>query len=148
MQKIFDKAPLCNYEILTWHKTNPCPTCNNKYMPDTEYLLYFREQGVPVYGTAETKAKYYISPINVSDKDKFDHPTIKPLKFVENHIINSTSKGGIVADFFCGSGTTCVAAKNLGRQFIGIEINPKWAKVAEDRLHNTLASGQQTFFTM
>ena len=49
-----------NYEVLTWHKTNPVPTCNNKYLSDTEYLLFFREKGVKIYGTYETKKKYYV----------------------------------------------------------------------------------------
>lgn len=45
-----------------------------------------------------------------------------------------------------GGGTTCVAAKETGRQFIGIEIDPKWAKVASDRLNNIDAHGQISMF--
>ena len=80
------------------------------------------------------------------DKGNFEHPTIKPLEFVKNHIINSTGEGDIVLDPFCGSGTTCVAAKELGRQYIGIEIDPKYAKIAEDRLNGITASGQIGMF--
>lgn len=47
-----------------------------------------------------------------------------------------------------GSGTTCVACKNTNRRYIGIELNPKWHKVAVDRLNNVQADGQQTLFTM
>ncbi|MBD5086679.1 MAG: site-specific DNA-methyltransferase [Clostridiales bacterium] len=47
-----------------------------------------------------------------------------------------------------GSGTTAVACKNLGRQFIGFEVNPKWHKIAVDRLNNIQANGQMTLFTM
>lgn len=36
----------CNYDILVWGKTNPTPACNNVWLPDTEYCLYFREKGV------------------------------------------------------------------------------------------------------
>lgn len=39
-----------NTTLLSWHKTNPIPTCSNKYLPDTEYCLYVREQGVKLYG--------------------------------------------------------------------------------------------------
>ncbi len=138
----------CRFEILTWHKTNPIPTCNGKYLSDTEYCLLFREEGkTKIGGAMSTKSKYYISPCNKSDKDKFEHSTIKPLPFVQNHILNSTNANDIVFDPFMGSGTTAVACKNLGRQYIGFEINPKWHRIACDRLNNIQANGQLTFFT-
>lgn len=138
----------CRFEILTWHKTNPIPTCNGKYLSDTEYCLMFRDGGkTRIGGDMATKNKYFLSPINVSDKSKFEHPTIKPLRFVENHIINSTNEGDIVFDPFLGSGTTAVAAQNLGRQYLGFEINPKYYKIAKNRLNNINASGQMSLFT-
>lgn len=81
-------------DLLTWHKTNPIPTCCNKYLSDTEYLLFFKEKGVPLYGTYETKKKFYITDTNKMDKDKFTHPTIKPVDIIENLIINSSKVGG------------------------------------------------------
>lgn len=96
----------------------------------------------------ELKSKWYISPINQSDKEKFKHPTIKPLNLVERHIKHATQENDIVLDCFCGSGTTCVACKNTNRRYIGIELNSKWHKVAVDRLNNVQADGQQTLFTM
>ena len=56
--------------------------------------------------------------------------------------------GGLIFDPFMGSGTVAVAAKNLGRHYIGFEIDPKWHKVATDRLNNIQANGQITIFTM
>ena len=53
----------CFIDILTWHKTNPIPTCNGTYLNDTEYLIFAREKGVKVYGTYKTKFKYYVTPI-------------------------------------------------------------------------------------
>lgn len=139
----------CVMEILTWHKVNAIPACGNSYMPDTEYCLFFREAGkTRVGGTVETKAKYYLSPTNKTDKDRFSHPTIKPLAFVQNHIINSCPEGGVVLDTFMGSGTTCVAAKNTGRKYIGFEIDAKYYEVAKKRLKNEQANGQITMFTM
>ena len=85
---------------------------------------------------------------NKQDKEKFKHPTIKPLRFIENLIINSSKEGDLVFDPFVGSGTTAVAAKNLGRHYLGFEINPKWAKIAKDRLNNQQANGQMTMFAM
>lgn len=137
----------CFWELFTWHKSNPIPTCNNTYLSDTEYCLIFREKGTNLYGSYETKSKYYISNINKEDKDKYLHPTIKPLEVVKNHIINSTNENDIVLDCFCGSGTTCVAAKETGRRYIGMEIDPEYYKIAKDRLNGITANGQTSIFT-
>ena len=133
--------------MFVWHKNNPIPTCNNKYLSDTEYCLIFRENGTNLYGTYETKTKYYTSNINKEDKEKYLHPTIKPLEVVKNHIINSTKENDIVLDCFCGSGTTCVACKETGRRYIGMEIDPEYHKIAVDRLNGINANGQTSIFT-
>lgn len=137
-----------SFEILTWHKTNPQPLARNSWLSDTEYCLYFRKKGVLLNDGFELKSKWYVSPINVSDKEKFSHPTIKPLNLVERHIKHTTQEGDIVLDCFCGSGTTCVACKNTNRHYIGIEINEKWHKIAVDRLNNKQSNGQISMFTM
>lgn len=123
------------FEIFTWHKTNPIPTCNNKYLSDTEYCLMFRADGTKINGTYETKGKYFISQINKNDKDLYLHPTCKPINFVKNHIINSTNENDIVLDCFLGSGTTAVACKELGRRYIGFEIDKNYFEIAQDRLN-------------
>lgn len=58
----------CNIDILTWHKDNVLPTANNTYLNDTEYCIFAREEGVKVFGTYETKNKYYVTHTNVKDK--------------------------------------------------------------------------------
>ena len=124
----------CKTELLCWHKTNPVPTCNNKYLSDTEYLLFFREKGVKIYGSYETKKKYYVTPTNKADKDKYKHPTIKPLDIIQNLIINSSNEGDVVFDPFLGSGTTAVAAVNTNRHYIGFELYEKYFNIACQRL--------------
>lgn len=137
----------CLFEIITWHKTNPMPTCNNNYCNDTEFCLYFRERGTPIYGSMATKKKYYVSPTNVEDKSLYKHPTIKPINIIKNLITNSSSENDIVLDCFAGSGTTCVAAKELNRRFIGIEINEEYHKIACNRLNGIDSNGQLSIFT-
>lgn len=84
-----------SFEILTWHKTNPTPMTKNTFLPDTEFCLYFREKGkVKLNDGYHLKSKYYISPTNKEDKEKYKHPTIKPLELVKKHILHTTTKGG------------------------------------------------------
>lgn len=137
----------CNFEVLTWHKTNAIPTANNTYMNDTEYLVFAREKGVKIHGTVKTKMKYYVTSVNTADKKKFIHPTIKPLEIIKNLIINSTEEGDVVADFFIGSGTTAVAAKELNRQYLGFEIDSKFYEIAKKRINGITAHGQTSIFT-
>ncbi len=135
-----------NFEILTWNKDNPTPLCNNTWLPDIEYCLYFREGGVKLNDGYEYKSKWYSSPINKRDKDKFLHPTIKPLNLVKRHLLHTTQPNDIVLDCFLGSGTTAVAAKELGRHYIGFEINKDYFKIAQDRLNGIDANGQYSLF--
>ena len=65
-----------------------------------------------------------------------NHPCPKPTKWAEWLIKRSTNKCDIILDPFVGSGTSCVAAKKLNRHFIGIEISPKYCKIAKHRLAN------------
>lgn len=145
--KYFVDEKKCYFEILTWNKTNPTPTTNNSWLPDIEYCLYFREKGVILNDGYELKSKWYLSSANKNDKAKFKHPTIKPLDLVERHILHATQENDIVLDAFVGSGTTCVACKNNKRRYIGIEVNPKWHKIATDRLNGIEANGQMTIFS-
>ena len=124
----------CNIDLLTWHKTNPIPTCNNTYLSDTEYLIFAREKGVKVYGNYHTKKKYWVTPANVEDKKKYKHPTIKPLDIIETLIINSSKENDVVLDCFMGSGTTPVACTHTHRHYIGFEIDEKYFDIACQRL--------------
>lgn len=128
----------CNYEILAWHKTNPSPLVNNTYLPDTEYVLFFRQKGVRVYGNYHTKAKYYLSGTLQKEKKMYRHPTVKPIEFIERHIINSSNEGDLVLDCFAGSGTTLVACIKNNRNFIGFEREEKYCKIAEKRINEAL----------
>jgi len=61
------------------------------------------------------------------------HPTVKPADLMEWLVTLVTAEGQTVLDPFAGSGTTCRAAKDLGREFIGVEKQRKWADVARVR---------------
>jgi site-specific DNA-methyltransferase (adenine-specific) len=72
-------------------------------------------------------------------KDKrLNHPTQKPVDLIENIIRHSSNEGDTVLDPFMGSGTTGVAAKNLNRNFIGIEILSEYFSIAKNRIDSTI----------
>lgn len=112
--KYFVDGKKCNWNIISWHKTNPVPACGNKYLTDTEFILFFREKGVRVLGEFSTKRTYYVTLSNRADKKRYGHPTIKPLEIVRNLVINSSKDGDTILDPFMGSGTTGVAVKEVG----------------------------------
>lgn len=132
----------CKFDILCWHKTNALPAYKNKYLSDTEYCLYFRKNGYCDPSQTKEEERYenaksfYLSPLNHKDKQKYSHPTIKPLEFIEKLIKNSSKEGEMVLDCFMGSGTTGVACKKLGRNFIGIEIEKEYFDIAKNRINN------------
>ena len=121
------------FEILTWCKSNPIPFTHNGYRSDTEYCVFIREKGaefinglpVPLY------TKYWVAYGQV---DGIPHPSPKPIAFMMSHIQVSSRKDQVVLDPYAGSGTTLVAAKKLGRRYIGIEHDPRHCKTIEDRL--------------
>ena len=135
-----------NYELLVWNKTNPVPK-NNSWLSDIEYCLFFREKNFPLNEGYHLKSKHYTSAINKEDKDLYSHPTIKPLDLVKRHILHTTQEGDVIFDPFIGSGTTAVASKETGRNFIGFEINEKWHKIAVDRVNGITTGGQTSIFT-
>lgn len=70
---------------------------------------------------------------NASQKDKL-HPTQKPVALLEYLIKTYTQEGETVLDFTMGSGSTGVAARNLNRNFIGIELDEKYFNIAKERI--------------
>ena len=85
--------------------------------------------------------EYYPTSIvevsNANQRNK-QHPTQKPVALMEYLIKTYTNEGETVLDFTMGSGTTGVAAKNLNRKFIGIELDKEYFKIAEKRINENL----------
>ena len=68
------------------------------------------------------------------EKTEGKHPTQKPLYLLERIILASTNEDDIVLDPFCGSSTTGVAARKLGRKYIGIDNNNDYIEISRKRL--------------
>lgn len=130
------EAKECNYDILTWHKTNPPPLIGSSYLPDTEYIIFARGKGAKFKGIYENLRKYYISYTNTIDKNKYKHPTCKPVELLKKYILNSTNENDIVLDCFSGSGSTAIASISLNRRFIGCELNKEYVDISNRRISN------------
>lgn len=117
-----------------WQKTNPPPFINNNYLKDVECILCIREKGCKMYGDYHSLSKVYTSSINKKDKALYKHPTVKPIPLLEKYIKNHTKENDVVLDMYMGSGSTGVACKNLNRNFIGIELDGNYFKIAEERM--------------
>ncbi|MFH2062475.1 MAG: site-specific DNA-methyltransferase, partial [Candidatus Beckwithbacteria bacterium] len=75
---------------------------------------------------------------NVPAKD-WGHPCPKPESFIKKLLVRvSTKETDLILDPFAGSGTTCVAAKHLKRNFIGVEISEKYCQIARERLRQNI----------
>ena len=80
--------------------------------------LYLDESKGSLIGTVWTD----ISALQASDKQRLDYPTQKPEALLERIIKASSNEGDLVADFFCGSGTTAAVAEKLGRKWIATDL--------------------------
>jgi DNA modification methylase len=107
----YSQSPICKDCNLTLNGTNDHSRCSGE--------VYYKEME--------------------SKNTKNNHPTVKPVELMEYLINMVTPKKGTVLDPFMGSGTTGVASKNLSREFVGIEIDPEYYKIAESRINNTIS---------
>jgi len=97
-------------------------------------ILGKEKKGVPLSDVWE------IPYLNPKAKERTGYPTQKPVLLL-NQILNIvTDEGDLVVDPFCGSGTTCVSAKSLRRQFIGIDISQDAVELANSRLEEMVIS--------
>ena len=97
-------------------------------------VLGKEKKGVPLSDVWE------IPYLNPKAKERTGYPTQKPVLLL-NQILNIvTDEGDLVVDPFCGSGTTCVSAKSLKRQFIGIDISQDAVELANSRLEEMVIS--------
>lgn len=76
-----------------------------------------------------------------SEPIALNHPAIFPEALPRDHIITWTNEGEIVLDPFSGSGTTAEMARNLGRRYIGLEVNPEYVEISRKRMAQQLLFG-------
>lgn len=117
-------------------KSNPAPQARKvKWMQGWEIVgLWQKLGGKPTFNyQLGQQTNYMIVPV-VNMKERLNHPTQKPERIIELFVKFWSKEGDIVLDPFAGVGTTCAVCVRLKRRFIGIEINEKYCKIAEERL--------------
>jgi site-specific DNA-methyltransferase (adenine-specific) len=109
-----------------------------KYFHGTQYLQdktkrvsNHNKAVIAEYGLRHNVFEYK----NQGDK-RIKHPAKFPYELAKDHILSWSNEGDLVLDSFLGSGTTGVAAKNLNRNFIGIELDENYFKIACERIDN------------
>ncbi|MBD2138238.1 site-specific DNA-methyltransferase [Anabaena sp. FACHB-1237] len=83
------------------------------------------------------------SPVEITKNNH--HPAVYPLYIIQELIKLLSQEEDFVLDPFCGSGTTCIAARNLQRNYLGIEINPDYVNLANNRMQESHSQQQELF---
>lgn len=134
IQKEMEKHGFIINNILVMIKENT--VVNQHYMKNCEFTIFARK------GKSKGLKDFSInSAIQVSKKDEgIYHDSQKPIEYVKKLIWNSTQDNGKVFDPFMGSGTTAIACKSLGLNFVGCELDPKYVAIANKRLEQVQGS--------
>ena len=117
---------------IVWEKTNPSPMNGQYiYLSGVEMGVWYKKQGAKTFN-AHCKNSVFHYP---NGRSKL-HPTEKNHALLEDLIKDNTIEGQTVFDPCCGSGNHCFVAKNLGRKYIGVELDKGYFDVAVERMKN------------
>lgn len=127
---------LCSYlefkQIVVWDKDSL--GIGGQYRNQLEFILIAKKRGGKfIWNGGNSKANIYRQ--EKIYKTPIDHPTPKPLELLNEIIKNHTKRGQVILDPFSGHGSTLISAKQLGRRYIGIEIEGKYCEIATYKLN-------------
>lgn len=127
---------LVTKDMIRLEKSNPMHrNRDRRYITDYECAIWFTMPNAKwVFNRQDDK---YQRPKFVHSIDKGLHPTQKSLALMTDLVKIHSNKGDIILDPFMGSGSTGVAAKQLDRNFIGIELDDNYFEIAKKRINNT-----------
>lgn len=123
-------------KLMAWVKKCPPPPAPGTWWPSGfEVGLYAYRSGAWFGDTDPSRRNVFVADsYRHGQPGKVAHPTQKPLAIMRHIVRSIVPRGAWCMDPFMGSGTTGVAAVNLGRRFIGIEIDPDYFEVAKNRI--------------
>ena len=126
--------------ILIWNKNNHgTGDLKGSYAPKYEFILFGHKGRTLLRGK---RIPDVIDCDKIPSK-KLTHPTEKPQELLEIFIEQSSDKGDIIFDGFMGTGSCGIAAVNLDRSFIGIELNANYFEVAQNRIETAKLNVRQ-----
>jgi site-specific DNA-methyltransferase (adenine-specific) len=117
--------------IIVWNKNNHgSGDLKGSYAPKHEFILFGHK------GRSLFKNKRVPDVIDCAKipSPKLTHPTEKPLDLLKTFILNNSDNGGVVFDGFAGTGSTALAAKELNRRFLLIELEQEYVNIANERI--------------
>jgi DNA modification methylase len=133
--KYAESLGLVTKDMIRLEKSNPMPrNRDRRYITDYECAIWFVKAGAK--WTFNRQSDTYERPKFVASIEKGLHPTQKSLPLMEWLVSIHSNEKDIVLDPFMGSGTTGLACKKLNRNFIGIELDNKYFKIAEERIYD------------
>jgi len=136
LKDILTVAENCDrWQLLTWCKPNPVPTCNNKYLPDVEYIVHGFSTG-RLFGNYANKSTFHVYPCGNKETD---HPNEKPIPVVARLVKIGTEKHDLILDPYAGSCTVAVACARTGRRSLSIEIEEKYYRIGISRMEREAA---------
>ena len=112
-------------------------------MADVRFRL--KKKGFTLIRLRGNKLKRDVLEHSVESIKGIKHPAIYPVKIVEEFLYLLTRPGDVVLDPFIGSGSTAVACKQLGRYFIGYDINPEYCQYAQNRVEAMVHENTSSF---
>lgn len=119
-------------QIIIWDRGGTPQLAPIRFLPTTEYIFWITKTNIQpkFYRKGEFKKDVW----RINPKPTEEHPAPFPIELAMNCIISTTDKDDIILDPFIGSGTTALAAKQLSRNYIGIDINEKYCEIAKQKL--------------
>ena len=116
---------------LIWEKSNPAPLNGEYvYLSGVENAVWFKKRG----GVFNARCKNTVFKYPIWGGKKRIHPTEKNHDMLAELIEDNSNEGDLVFDPCCGSASTCLVARNLGRKFVGIERDREFYERAVERL--------------
>ena len=132
------------FHAVVWDKSGAGDGLGWRYRRNYEFVMVAHRRGGKLAWNPTAGAVANIA--RVTPPRERSHPNQKPIKLVRWFIENHTEPGDLVIDPFAGSGTTGVAAVQAGREFLGFELDPAWAEVANVRIAAARPLGQTELF--
>lgn len=135
------------FQFMVWHKTNPAPKLyKSGFLNSCELIVCLWNKGHKWNFGKQNEMHNFLESGVCSGHERLKdpkHPTQKPVKILKRIIEIASDEGDMILDPFMGVGSTGVAAKEMNRRFVGMELDAEYVKAARQRIKATKAPQSQ-----